>query len=42
MSAPEYREKSNEKIMNREQQELLLRKISELSLTIKGTRLEAF
>jgi len=42
MSASEFREKANEKIINREQRELLLRKISELLLTIKGTRLEAF
>jgi hypothetical protein len=40
MSVPEFQEKTNEKIINKEQRELLLRKISELSLTIKGTHLE--
>jgi len=42
MSTLEFRKKANEKIMNKEQRELLLQKISELSLTIKGTCIEAF
>ena len=41
MSKSEFRETIKD-IIGREQRELLLRKISELPLTIKGTRLEAY
>ncbi len=36
-----FRESAQEEVLNREQQELLSRKISDLSLKIQGTRLEA-
>lgn len=42
MSASEFRGTASKSIIDREHQELLSRKISELSLTIQGTRLEAF
>ncbi len=41
MSPSEFRETARKKVLNREQQELLSRKISDLSLKIQGTRLEA-
>jgi len=40
MSISEFRETTPEKILSKEQQELLSRKISDLSLKIQGTRLE--
>jgi hypothetical protein len=42
MSKSELQETANKNILDREQRELLSWKISELSLTIKGTHLEAF
>jgi len=36
----EFREPAKKNVLNREQQELLSRKISDLSLKIQGTRLE--
>jgi hypothetical protein len=41
MSPSEFRETARKNVLNREQQELLSRKISDLSLKIQGTRLEA-
>jgi hypothetical protein len=41
MSPSEFRETDREKVPNKEQQELLSRKISDLSLKIQDTRLEA-
>jgi hypothetical protein len=41
MSPSEFRETAREKVPNKEQQELLSRKISDLLLKIQGTRLEA-
>jgi hypothetical protein len=40
MSPSEFRETARKKVLNRQQQELLSRKISDLSLKIQGTRLE--
>jgi hypothetical protein len=42
MSKSEFRETDNKKILDSEQRELLSSKISDLSLTIQGTYLEAF
>ena len=41
MSPSEFRETARKKVLNEEQQELLSRKICDLSLKIQGTRLEA-
>jgi hypothetical protein len=41
MNPSEFRETARKKVLNKEQQELLSRKISDLSLKIQGTRLEA-
>jgi hypothetical protein len=41
MSPLEFHETAKKNVLNREQQELLSRKISDLSLKIQGTRLEA-
>ncbi len=41
MSPSEFRETARKNVLNKEQQELLSRKISDLSLKIQGTRLEA-
>ena len=40
MNQSEFRETARKKVLNREQQKLLSRKISDLSLKIQGTRLE--
>ena len=42
MSASEFRETAKVKVLNRQQQDLLSRKISDLLLKIQGTRLEVF
>ena len=41
MSPSEFRETARKNVLNRQQQELLSQKISDLSLKIQGTRLEA-
>lgn len=40
MSPSEFRETAGEKVLNSEQQELLSRKICDLSLKIQGTQLD--
>jgi len=41
VNPPEFRETAGKIVLNKDQQELLSHKISDLSLTIQGTRLEA-